>query len=622
MIFTSKAPHPFIAHTREFILALVGSFARIFSRPLLAAVFTLPFLLGSPAPPCLETALATSTNSTSLAKPLANDIPENMDKKSSETNVPLCNGKVIPITLEECVALVMRRNVNIRVAYLERVLDKFNLVTDTAYEFAPNVSITGTLKRSKTDSLTDTHTNNNDTNTASYSQDHSTTLTDSFSVSPTISGLIPTGARYSMSWGLDDSRVYSRTKTIQSGVLATGWDPTNRRGLENTLNFSISQPLLKGAGLDYNLVPVQQAIMTERVNVLQLKRNIIGELTSAIGAYRSLLSAKWSVGISANALERSRENLEMAKVKIDLGKMAALDIVQYESDEANRELSLEQALDSYNSARLNLLMILNMDRDTCLEPSEDLDFSPLKIDGEELRRTIRDTRPEYLTRELNLRSSELDLLQAKRDQLWDLSLVADGSLNNPSGSTDARWIDTRTSGQAFDWSIGLELSFPIFGSEERSLRRQLLQAQSTLHVNRIEFKKAEEDMFTELEQMLSNIHLLERQVELSHRARLLADKKVEVERIKLQKGRSSTFQLVSFQDDQFSARESELSSRISYLDALASLDSYLGTTMETWGIEFKNYRKEAEEEIGSVKWGVDPDDLAPALEPSITGATP
>ena len=620
MIFTSKAPHPFIAHTREFILALVGSFARIFSRPLLAAVFTLPFLLGSPAPPCLETALATSTNSTSLAKPLANDIPENMDKKSSETNVPLCNGKVIPITLEECVALVMRRNVNIRVAYLERVLDKFNLVTDTAYEFAPNVSITGTLKRSKTDSLTDTH--NNDTNTASYSQDHSTTLTDSFSVSPTISGLIPTGARYSMSWSLDDSRVYSRTKTIQSGVLATGWDPTNRRGLENTLNFSISQPLLKGAGLDYNLVPVKQAIMTERVNVLQLKRNIIGELTSAIGAYRSLLSAKWSVGISANALERSRENLEMAKVKIDLGKMAALDIVQYESDEANRELSLEQALDSYNSARLNLLMILNMDRDTCLEPSEDLDFSPLKIDGEELRRTIRDTRPEYLTRELNLRSSELDLLQAKRDQLWDLSLVADGSLNNPSGSTDARWIDTRTSGQAFDWSIGLELSFPIFGSEERSLRRQLLQAQSTLHVNRIEFKKAEEDMFTKLEQMLSNIHLLERQVELSHRARLLADKKVEVERIKLQKGRSSTFQLVSFQDDQFSARESELSSRISYLDALASLDSYLGTTMETWGIEFKNYRKEAQEEIGSVKWGVDPDDLAPALEPSITGATP
>jgi len=52
-------------------------------------------------------------------------------------------------------------------------------------------------------------------------------------------------------------------------------------------------------------------------------------------------------------------------------------------------------------------------------------------------------------------------------------------------------------------------------------------------------------------------------------------------------GRSSLFQLLSFQDSLVSARNTELSSFINYLNALTTLDQKLGTTLKTWNIDVK-----------------------------------
>lgn len=530
---------------------------------------------------------------------MPNDIAITGRAVTTDSGAGLCDGPSLPMTLDECIALVMRRNVNIHVAYLGRVLQKFDLATNRDYAFVPDLSLGATAGRAGTDNLTNTHTEN--TYAAdSFSRSKSRSRTDTLSATPSLGGKAPTGGRYTLSWGLTHTNAFSETKN-DTGTNDGGWSPTRRQGLEKVLSLSLTQPLLKGAGIDYNMVPVKQAVLTERGNVLSLKSSIISELTSAITAYRSLLSQKWSVDISANSLKRAQENLELAQVKVDLGRMAALDVVQYESDVANRELSLAQALNSYNQARLSLLQLLDMDRSTCIEPSETIEFEPLKLDEEKLKKLVFETRPSYLSSLLTIKGNELTLLQAKRDQLWDLSLGAGASVTDPESETDTNTSEARSDGRNISWNVGLTLSVPIFGPEERGVRRQLMSARSALHIARIELRKQEEDILNELEQRLSNIRLLERQVELSHRSRVLADKKVEVEMIKLKKGRSSTFQLVTFQDDQFQAQQSELSARISYLDALASLDSFLGTTMDTWDIEFKAYRQEAEDELHNAR---------------------
>ncbi len=59
-------------------------------------------------------------------------------------------------------------------------------------------------------------------------------------------------------------------------------------------------------------------------------------------------------------------------------------------------------------------------------------------------------------------------------------------------------------------------------------------------------------------------------------------KKFEQE--KLQTGRSSNFQVLSFETDLRNAENARLNTFIQYLNSQAELDQALGTTLESWEI--------------------------------------
>ena len=64
----------------------------------------------------------------------------------------------------------------------------------------------------------------------------------------------------------------------------------------------------------------------------------------------------------------------------------------------------------------------------------------------------------------------------------------------------------------------------------------------------------------------------------------LAERKLDVERRKLQLGLSSAFQLGRFEDDLVNAQRRELDAVARYRDSLGFLDRTLGTTLDRWGI--------------------------------------
>jgi outer membrane protein TolC len=70
----------------------------------------------------------------------------------------------------------------------------------------------------------------------------------------------------------------------------------------------------------------------------------------------------------------------------------------------------------------------------------------------------------------------------------------------------------------------------------------------------------------------------------------LSEKKVEIETEKLKAGRSTNFQLVSFQNDLVNAQNGELAAITTYLNALTSLDRTLGITLDKWGVSLTEHR--------------------------------
>jgi outer membrane protein TolC len=75
-----------------------------------------------------------------------------------------------------------------------------------------------------------------------------------------------------------------------------------------------------------------------------------------------------------------------------------------------------------------------------------------------------------------------------------------------------------------------------------------------------------------------------KQVDLSQKARLLSEKKLAIELKKLDMGRSSNFQIVSFQNDLVTAQTNELLAIIEYYNSIALLEQTLGITLSKWNI--------------------------------------
>ena len=85
------------------------------------------------------------------------------------------------------------------------------------------------------------------------------------------------------------------------------------------------------------------------------------------------------------------------------------------------------------------------------------------------------------------------------------------------------------------------------------------------------------------------LNTLWRQLEISQRVIELSRRKLSIENDKLNAGRSSNFQIISFEADLRGAEDANLNAKISYLDARARLDVLLGVMLESWEISLENF---------------------------------
>ena len=263
---------------------------------------------------------------------------------------------------------------NIRIAYLNRVVEKYNLVTDADFRYVPRVAIDGTA-----------------ISTGNENRDGDKTDTSGASGGVAVTERIPTAGEISFIW--NGASRYEKT---------SGDESSHENVDSNSWKVALRQPLLKGAGLDYDMGMVRQAEITNQKNILSLKQTLIDELSSALTLYRSLLAAKYAMEISESSLEIANKNLEKAKVEVSYGRIPAMDIIQFESDVANRELSLEQSRNLYINARLALAKHLELDKSVLIIPSETLAITDVELDERESYQLALENRPAYLNDNLSI----------------------------------------------------------------------------------------------------------------------------------------------------------------------------------------------------------------------------
>jgi outer membrane protein TolC len=452
---------------------------------------------------------------------------------------------VKPITLAEAITLALRHNRTIESAYLNRILEKFDL-TIAQDKFYPNLDLIASTTHQNRDSRLNTQ------------------------VGAELAWLLPSGGQFALAW---------RQNSLDP------WKLTEQR-FSNELTLSFTQPLLKGSGVTVNKASQILAERQEQINRLNLKSTLITLVNEVIQNYRSLLVAQREMEISRLSLKRSQELLAINRALLEVGRKAKVEVIQAEVDLANQELSLRLSENALDDTRLSLLRTLDIDRHLLLEPTEPIVVKAVNLPTKQFQQIAWQNRPDYLQAHLNIANAKTQLLLAENDKRWELDVITHYQLTASSDN----WIEAqRQAGQLGqgDYSVGLALRIPI---GDLTPKQSILSARIALRQAEIDLQRLTEEIAIEIEDAVRNIQVAWTQVQLAQRARELTQQQLEIEMEKFRANRSTNFQVVSFQDDLISAENNEIQSQINYLNALTQLDTILGITLSRWGIDIETVR--------------------------------
>jgi outer membrane protein TolC len=254
--------------------------------------------------------------------------------------------------------------------------------------------------------------------------------------------------------------------------------------------------------------------------------------------------------------------------------MAAFEIVQTEAEVANQELSHEDARNQLETARLALLQLLALDLDTPIIASEAMQAAPLDIDTGQAVRQAEALQPTYLIQLIAGQQARISRVVARNERLWDVSLVGGGGQvrdrNNLHGGT-----------RSWENYVGVQVEIPI---GDLSARQADVQARVDVENQQVRTQEARQELQRDVTNAVRDIGARWRQYQIARRAEELSQRKLDIEQEKLTVGRSSNFQVLSFENDLRMAQSARLAALISYLNAQAELDQTLGTTLQSWDI--------------------------------------
>lgn len=420
---------------------------------------------------------------------------------------------------------------------------------------------------------------------------------------PSLSLRLNRASTYTPPWGSSDSTrtedlnfagIFSATLAIPTGgSLSFAWNNAgNRPDLGNAFNYSsdwtavFTQPILKGGGLTNAAYSVRIARITEENNLLSLKNTIASTIKQAITAFRSYKTAERQLVIAEMGLVRAKSLFEYNKEMIQAGRTAGTEIVQAEADIASQETSVIDAKNSLDTARLNLIKTLNIDKSTFFEA---VDESQQLVPAPSLQEALAmafQHRTDYQQALRNLEATKLALARAKRNRLWSLNLTASTS-DSLAGTTfdsfDSAFRRSVGSTGERNWYAGLSLEVPLVYMT--SDMRSYYGAKNDMEKSNMAFERLKLDIEITVQDAVRNVDSSYRSLKSAQRSRELSEKKLAIEQEKLSAGRTTNFQLVSFQRDLQTAQLSELTATTAYLNALTNLDDTLGTTLITWKID-------------------------------------
>lgn len=412
--------------------------------------------------------------------------------------------------------------------------------------------------------------------------------------------LARTQANYSFVWqqqlrtgGNYDFNFQNLRQTSNSAF--TGFNPL----FSSSLTAQITQPLVRNFGVDPNKQRIIVAQNGERSSRALFEGRVMDTVRDVSLAYLDLVFSIRALEVARQSLSLAQDLLRNNRIQVEVGTMAPIDVLEAEAEVAAREEAVIVAEEAIKTREDVLKSLINDPESaefwtTEYNPSDSPTMEEVQVDIDAAVATALQRRPELQQSRIELETREYTVRFTKNQMLPQLDAVGSFALNGiggdqlirpdlagqpstiiPGGYGDA--IDQVFGGNYRDWSLGLQVSYPLGNSQ---VVAQHAQAQVAARQQMAQITSNEILVAQDVRQSARSVDTNRKRIDATRVARELAQRRLEAEQKKFEVGMSTSFLIVQAQRDLAQAAANELSALIDYNKAIVAFERSKGTILD------------------------------------------
>ncbi|MGD1916367.1 MAG: TolC family protein [Phycisphaerales bacterium] len=465
----------------------------------------------------------------------------------------------VPLTIEQARAAALENNLNIRVSLISPTIAA-ERVSEEEAAFEAVFRVTAVAQQT-------------DTPTFSELQDAQQEFQ---SLNPSIA--IPTrvGGDFTI------SAPFTRNET--NNPFATV-DPAFTQDLE----FSLSQPLLRGAGRRATTAALRIAAFDRSLAAARTKLDVIAQLAAVDRAYWRLYSSRLEVAVALQQRELAIAQLERAQRRFDAQRVPEIEVLRAESGVADRTEAIIVAQNAQSLRERELKQLLNLP-ELPIESEARIDLSSVPdpalydANADMLMDRALASRMELLEVELQLAQDLVRIDLAENQALPTLNLDALYRINGLGGNHGGA-TEVLVENDFEDWRVALTAGIPI-GNEAAlsNLRGLVLSRLQRIATKQLREQTIRQEVLDSVDDMGTS---WQRVIAARERLRL-ATRTLRAEERQFNVGRSTSTDVLDASARLADAQLSELAAIVDYQLAQVNLAVATGTLMgqAKVGLEF------------------------------------
>lgn len=482
---------------------------------------------------------------------------------------------VLQLSLEDAIAVALQRNLGLIVERYNEAEAELNLAeTFGIYDLGLIAEVSG---------LSET------TPSASNLDGAAVNTFDQQTWNLSLNQLVKTGGTFSLD--------FNNARTESNSTFST-LNPAFRTDFD----LSFNQPLLRNLSQSFTERNIQVARTNREISRETFSQQVTATIQQVGDAYWTLVGADNGLIVAERSLELARQLHQQNKIRVEVGTLAPLELVQSEAGIATRDEEIIRARAAVADAADSLRQLLNLDRSTLwdaeIETTTEAELERLAVTLEAAIGDALERRPEIISQRLGFDTFRLNVDYYRNQQLPQLDFVARYGFNGLGGDLTQRdfitgeilfeapgdygdALDQITEGDFDGWRVALNLNYPL---QNRAAEAQYAKAEVAYERAQAALRELELQVITEVRRAVRGMETAAQQIDSARVSRHLQQRTLEAEQKRYENGMSTSFRVLEVQRDLIDAANREVAAVTGYRIALAEFLRATGTLQENSGV--------------------------------------